>query len=342
VTSTLSTALQQLARFTSIELFFIAIGTLTTIIIALIGAILYIMLAKRNIGNRQAQLQQQFKYWLVSIILQEPDQQVQRFEIPDDIKPLLYRRFARKALLTELIRLKSDLSGQSGNNLIKLYTELQLDRLSAYDMRNGRWYVKAKGIQELAVMEQVSYVDEIYPLANHRHPMVRMEAQIALVCLQQYEGLSFFENLKYPLTEWHQIKLLQLLANHPIPSETIVNSWLNSPNPSVVQFALKLIAEQHATQFQNEVIARLSHPNNAVRNQAIACLGEIPSAPAATALRTHYSSESSKVLQLTILSGLMKTGTAGELPFLQELQLAPDESVRLAALKTIKHLQQQA
>nr|WP_255481300.1 HEAT repeat domain-containing protein [Pontibacter sp. Tf4] len=169
-----------------------------------------------------------------------------------------------------------------------------------------------------------------------------MEAQIALVYLQQYDGLSFFENLKYPLTEWHQIKLLQLLANHPIPSETIVTSWLNSTNPSVVQFTLKLIAEQHATQFQNEVIACLSHPDDAVRRQAIGCLGEIPSAPAANALRARYTNESSKVLQLTILSGLMKTGTAGELPFLQELQLAQDESVRLAALKTIQHLQQQA
>jgi len=342
VISTFTTALQQLARFTSIELFFIAIGTLSTIIIALICAMLYMMLAKRNIANRQAQLQKQFKFWLVSIILQEQDQQAQKFEIPEDIKPLVNRRFARKALLAELIRLKNDLSGQSGYNLIKLYNELQLDKISAHDMRNSRWYLKAKGIQELAVMEQKTYIREIYSLANHRHPMVRMEAQIALVYLQQYEGLSFFENLKYPLTEWHQIKLLQLLANHPIPSETIVTNWLNSTNPSVVQFALKLIAEQHATQFQNEVIARLSHPNDAVRRQAIACLGEIPSAPVATALRTHYTNETSKVLQLTILSGLMKTGTAGELPFLQELQLAQDESVRLAATKTMQHLQQQA
>ncbi|NEM98422.1 HEAT repeat domain-containing protein [Pontibacter burrus] len=341
MTSILSTALQQLARFTSIELFFIAISVLATIIITLIGAMLYIMLAKKNISNREAQLQQQFKYWLVSIILQDADKQ-QRFEIPEDIKPLVHRRFARKALLAELIRLKNDLSGQSGDNLIKLYNELQLDRLSAYDMRNGRWFEKAKGIQELAVMEQKAYIDEIYPLANHRHPMVRMEAQIALVYLLQYEGLSFFENLKYPLTEWHQIKLLQLLANQPISSETIVTSWLNSPNPSVVQFTLKLIAEQHATQFQNDVISCLSHPDDAVRRQAIACLGEIPSEPAATALRTHYTNESCKVLQLTILSGLMKTGTAGELPFLQELQLAPDESVRLAAMKTMQHLQQQA
>ncbi|NDK55387.1 HEAT repeat domain-containing protein [Pontibacter fetidus] len=342
MTTFLKSAFQQLNSFTAIELFYIAIAVFTSIILGLISAMVFIMLAKSKQASRQKHLQAQFKQWLVSIILHEPEDKKTDFEIPATIALLLQKRFARRALLSELIRLKDNLSGQSGDNIQQLFNQLHLGNLSAHDMRSSKWYLKAKGIQELAAMEQKAYLPEIYTLTQHRHPVVRMEAQTALVYLQGYAGLTFFRQLAYPLTEYHQAKLLQLLANQPIPSPEMVRSWLVSPNPTVVQFTLKLISEQHATQFQEDVITCLSHPSELVRSQAISCLGEIPSAPAALALRTHYTSENSKALQLNILSGLLKTGTTNDLPFLHQLRQTPDEGMRLAVEKAIRHLQQQA
>ena len=332
----------QTETFITIRHFYIAIILFAGLILVLISLMLYMMQQKKRKAARQKQLQALFKDWLVNIILQETAEPHHHFEVPEAFRSLLHQPFARKGLLYELLRLKTNLTGQSGSNLVKLYAQLQLANISAHKMRDKRWYRKAKGIQELAVMEQQQYAGEISTLINHRHPIVRMEAQIALVFLQQYEGLRFFENLVYPLTEWHQIKLLQLLAPEPIPSEQIILNWLGSENPSVVQFTLKLIGEQHASHFQPQVIACLSHPDEAVRQQAITYLAEIPSAPAATALRNLYHSESNKSLQMTILTGLMKTGTMHDLPFLQELQTAPDEGIRFAADKTIRHLQEQA
>ncbi len=335
-------AYQQLENFTAIELFYIAIAVFTTIILALIVAMLVIMLGKKRIATREKQLQAQLKHWLVSIILQEPKNSKITFDIPESIKSILQGGVARRALLEELIRLKNNLSGQSGDNLQQLYNQLRLDRLSAQHMRSNRWYLKAQGIQELAAMGQTDYQAEIYALTQHPNNMVRMEAQTALVYLQGYAGLTFFDQLTYPLNEWHQIKLLQLLANQPIPSPNMIKAWLVSENASVIQFALKLISEQHASQFQQDVIACLSHPEEYVRSQAIACLGEIPLVPAALALRTHYTSENSKTLRHSILTELMKIGTTHDVPFLEQLRVTPDEGIRLAVEKTILHLQQQA
>lgn len=304
-------------------------------------AMLVIMLGKKRLVIRQKQLQAQLKHWLVSIILQEPETSKVTFDIPESIARIVQGGFARRVLLEELVQLKNNLSGQSGDNLQQLYQQLRLDRLSAQYMRSNRWYFKAKGIQELAAMQQTAYQEEIYALTQHSDAMVRMEAQIAMVYLQGYQGLAFFDHLEYPLNEWHQVKLLQLLASQPIPSPDMIKGWLISKNASVIQFALKLIREQHASQFQQDVIACLSHPDELVRSQAIACLGEIPSAPAALALRTHYTSENSKTLQHHILAELMKTGTSHDLPFLQQLRISPDEGVRLAVEKTIRHLQEQ-
>ncbi|MEJ8757201.1 HEAT repeat domain-containing protein [Pontibacter sp. H259] len=332
---------QELQRITALELFYATIALFTSIILGLISAMVFIMLAKSKQAARQKHLQSTFKQWLVSIILQEPDEANTFFSMPEEISLALQKRFARRALLEELVRLKSNLSGRAGDNLQQLYNQLQLHKLSAHDMHSSKWYLKAKGIQELATMDQKTYLPEIYTLTLHPNVQVRTEAQTAMVCLQGYEGLTFFKQLAYPLTEWHQVQLLQLLANQPISNTEMIRDWLQLPNPSIVQFALKLISEQHASQFQQDVITCLSHLEEIVRSQAIACLGEIPSAPAAQALRSHYSSESSKTLQLNILAELMKTGTTSELPFLQQLRLTPDEGMRLAVEKTINHLQQQ-
>lgn len=239
--------------------FYAAVALFSGLILVLIITMLFIMLIKKKAIIQQKQLQLQFKDWLVGVILEETDEHHQGFEVPESIQGLLRLSFVSQELLQELKRLRNSLSGQPGENLEKLYRQLGLSELSARNLRSSRWYSKAKGIQELAVMNQVEFAEGIFPLTNHRHPVVRMEAQVALVFLKQYEGLGFFENLVYLLTDYHQVKLLQLLASQPIPSEKVISRWLRSSNASVVQFTLKLIGEQHAGNFQDEVIDCLCH-----------------------------------------------------------------------------------
>lgn len=321
--------------------FYVAIALFSGLITVMVTVMVSILIRKNRIAMRRKQLQLQFKDWLVGIILEEPDEEHPGFEVPVTIQVVLKQKFARQELLQELKRLRNSLSGQPGDNLEMLYRQLGLAEVSARSLRSRQWYRKTKGIQELAVMNQTKYTDEIYPLTNHPHPVVRMEAQIALVFLQQYQGLHFFERLVYPLTEWHQMKLLQLLATQPLPAEAEVLRWLRSPNASVVQFTLKLIGEQHASSFQEDVIACLHHPKEFVCRQAIMCLGDIPSTLAAKALQNFFGLITNTNLRLTILAELSKTGTTDDLPFLQELLQAPDAEIRLAAEKVFHHLQSQ-
>ncbi|WP_157593018.1 HEAT repeat domain-containing protein [Rufibacter tibetensis] len=323
------------------KFFYIAIAFTTALILVLVMALLVMLLLKNEANLKHQQLQSQFKDWLVGIILEETDEHHQSFDVPENIRQLLKKRFAKRVLLQELKGLKYSLSGQPGQNLEKVYRQLDLQLLSSKNLRSKKWHLKARGIQEVAAMNHTELIEDITLLTNNKNPGIRMEAQIALVLLQQYKGLHFFENLVYPLTEWHQIKLLQLLANQPIPSEEVITKWLLSSNASVVQFTLKLIGEQHASHFQNEVISCLSHKSEIVRKQAIICLGEIPSAPAASALKFLYAHETDKELQMTILAELIKTGTATDVPFLLELQQTQDADIKLAIDKALSYLQEQ-
>ncbi len=319
-------------------IFYLAIGVFTGIILILIVCMVGILIQENRKALRRKSIQMQVKDWLVGIVLEEPDETHQRFLVPEDIQALLKKSFAREELLQELKLLKKGLSGQPGKNMEMLYQQLGLDKISIARLRSRRWNMIAKGVQDLAMMNQVVHEQEIFALTNHRHPVVRMEAQIAMVFLHQYQGLRFFENLIYPLTEWHQVKLLELLSNYPIPSEEDVCLWLQSSNASVVQFTLKLIGEQHAGNFLNEVIACLSRPEEIIRQQAISCLGEIPSTPAAQALLQTFNQETNKNLRMAVLTEIMKTGTNNELPFLRQLQKTADPDIRILANKALLHL----
>jgi hypothetical protein len=304
------------------------------LLLVFFGMMLLILIRKNWITSRQKQLQRRFKGWLVDIILEESAEQAE-FWVPDNIRALLRSRFARQQLLQELKQLKSSLSGKPAENLEKLYLQLGLAALSARSLRSSKWYRKAQGIQELAVMNQPGFAPEIYPFTQHPHPVVRMEAQLALVCFRQEQGLRFFESLVYPLTEWHQLKLLQLMSSQPLPPAAMISCWLQSANVTVVQFTLRLIGQQRAGTYQQEVIACLRHPSEIIRRQALVCLGDLSPELAAKALRDLFKQEERKNLP----TGLPHAGAADDLPFLQELLAVPDADIRLVAEKALLHLQ---
>ena len=304
------------------------------LLLVFFGIMLFILIRKNWITSRQQQLQRRFKGWLVDIILEESAEQAE-FWVPENIRALLRSRFARQQLLLELKQLKSSLSGKPAENLEKLYHQLGLAALSAQSLRSSKWYHKAQGIQELAVMNQPGFGPEIYPLTQHPHPVVRMEAQLALVSFRQEQGLQFFESLRYPLTGWHQVKLLQLMSSQPLPPQEMISRWLQSANVTVVQFTLRLLGQQRAGTHQQEVIACLRHPSEIIRRQAIACLEGFPPELAAKALRDLFKQEESKNLQI----GPTHAGAADDLPFLQELLAVPDTDIRLTVEKALLHLQ---
>ena len=321
------------------EYLYLAIIFFSFIALILVISMLLIVLSKKGLQMRRRSISNQLEPWIMDIILEDTGASTHTFLLPDDISLLLEKKLARKVLLRELMKIKKSLSGVSGDNIEKLYNQLNLQEISLQRITSKFWHVKAKGIQELATMNQHVNHEMIFDLTNDKDHMVRMEAQTAMVRLQGYHGLQFFNTLTYPLTEWHQVNILYLLANQPITENTGVVNWLNSPNASVVQFSLKLISEQHAIEFYDDVVKCLEHPDENVRKQAILCLGQIPSSAAATELNAHFKNEDNKNLRICIINEFIKIGAGEDISFLKDLQHADDVDIKLAANRTVLHLQ---
>jgi hypothetical protein len=296
------------------------------------------VISKKGVQRKRRAIATELEPWIMDIILDGSGGSDQAFEIPDDVQRLLQKKLARKVLLRELMKIKKSLSGISADNIEKIYSQLSLQDISQHRLNNKHWHVKAKGIQELATMNQQESAERILQLTNDKDNMVRMEAQTAMVRFQGYKGLQFFDTLTYPLTEWHQVNILHLLASQPLMEDVGIKNWLQSTNASVVQFSLKLISEQHASEFYDEVVKCLQHPDEMVRREAILCMGQIPSSAAASELSAHFKQEDNKNLRINIINEFIKTGSADDLAFLQPLQEEEDVDIRLAANRTVLYL----
>jgi len=309
----------------------VMVGTLLSITIFIL---IYLVLKRKN-ERKLNEWREQLSGALQTAIFFENEGSTQA-TIPLTFKTIrgLKHPGFRQLLIDELVLGKKSLTGTAASNLVLLFNQLGLDKLSLQKLNSRRWHIKARGIQELAVMEQRQLVTRIYRLTNAHHELVRMEAQSAIVQLYGFEGLRFLDIIDTPISEWQQITLLRLLARMPgIQSEKIAN-WLSSGNDSVRIFALKMVAEHHLHQLHDQVIPCLHHPHPPVRMQTIRSLKEIYTETTSNPLIQVYSTQTIPC-RLTILDLLGNIGSPDNGAFLSQQLADREDTLKLGAARAL-------
>jgi len=318
-------------------LFYLTLCFIVVIITLIICTIGMTVQKKRRL-LRKDKIAGQVSEWLAETVLEDDRDAAVKgaFNIPGNIQVILRKKKALDIVLDELILLRKSFNGSAGYNLEKLYRQLQLNKLSLRKLQSRRWHIKIKGIQELASMKQEQHLNNITQYINHSNQYIRTEAQTALVRYWGYEGLQFLDFTDYPVTEWQQLNLMHLLLQQPAINDAPIGKWLNSSNASVVQFALKLVAEERDSRHYEAVIQCLGHPNEGVNVQAVLCLGQIADTSIIKTLIVHYKN-ANEMMRIAIVNVLEKTGTSRGLSFIRKKSTTDSEVVKLACLK---HLQQ--
>lgn len=249
--------------------------------------------------------------------------------------------FARRVLITELLKTVKSMSGSAADNVCWFYTQAGLEKDSLLRLQNGAWHIKARAIQELSGLRQHKHIPKIYRYTNNANELVRSEARTAVVKLTGFEGLRFLDVISYPLTEWEQLCLLHELSLHSNRSFAKLGDWLQSENHSVTEFALRLIEVYSLHEYFLNVTACLKHPSKAVRKKAMAALQQIYDAAAADALMEIFPEETTDV-QLLILQLFKEYGTEKEQFFLLQQVVHPVQDIRVAAAKAFYYTQPDA
>jgi len=236
-------------------------GVLFVVILALIGYLKFLRSHLRGNEKILMKYQKEYEENLINYLYAGDDEneisEVQRALI-NKMKICVTDKFKRNIIMAHAIQ--------------KFYFETGLVNHALYKLKARKWDVIASGIKELTQFEVKEAHNEIVKYVKHPNREVRNEAQLYLVSLFQFKGLSFLDKLETPLSEWAQIQLLEILQkfdNQEIPN---ITPWLQSKNNSVVQFSLKLAKIYNQFDVKNILFKLLSHENKEIRIDTIQVL----------------------------------------------------------------------
>ena len=252
-----------------------------------------------------------------------------------EIRQLLKSDFNRQVLSEILLDLRKDVSGEAQKRLMKLYQDLGLHQDAFAKLRSWRWEVISKGISELTQMQVEESYSFINKFINDKRGTIRKQAEIAIVTLKK-EGIDYFlDTTIYRISEWQQLKLLDVLRNQEDFEPSRFKAWLTSNNRFVVLFALRLIKYYNQNDAIPSLIELIKHKNNQIKEEAISCIKEFNVVEALETLKLVFW-KSSVDIKISILGAIAVLGTKVDLEFLRLIENKESNfSVRSKAISSI-------
>lgn len=320
----------------SVPILLLIIKVLLTLMVLLIITIYTYLSAEKQRHFQLLKIRSNLDPLITQIIVDESsatDQQIQ--ELKKHLKTPLAKRF----MIEELIRSKQNYSGEIAEKIIDIYLKLDLKKYSLNKINKDKnWYVKARGIQELYMMEQKKSYPEIYEYTDAKNEFVRNEAQIGMIHLVGFKGLHFLERVTHPITDWQQLKLLEQLKLYSEKTDISADipGWLSSTNDSVVLFALKLCDEFQYFQLTSDIKYCLNHQSAAVKTGAVITLIQLENNQTAKILLNYFRWAPRKD-QILILDGMAHLATEENTEKLLEILDSADDTIKLKAAIAIAH-----
>ncbi|MCJ7466468.1 MAG: hypothetical protein MUO53_07220 [Maribacter sp.] len=236
-----------------------------------------------------------------------------------EIRELLKDGFNRKVFVEILLDLGKDISGDSQKRLFKLYTDLGLQNDAYANLKSWRWEVVSKGILELTQMNVEESYNFIIKFINDKRSTIRKQAEIATVTLK-HEGINYFlDTTTYKISEWQQLKLLDVLRNFEDYQPPAFKAWLTSNNTHTVLFALRLIKYYSQNDAYASIIELVKHKSNQIKLEAINCIKEFNIVEAVKILKIIFW-KSSIPLKISILDAIASIGNENDILFLRSIE----------------------
>lgn len=253
------------------------------------------------------------------------------------MKKVISTKFNRDILISVMTKLVNDISGEVATAIHTFYFETGLIEYSLQKLKARKWEVIASGIHELTQFEVKQAYKKIEKLIIHPNKEVRNQAQLYLVNLFQFKGLTFLNDLKYQLSEWNQIQLLEILQKFDNQEITDITIWLKSSNISVIKFALKLAKVYNQFESKETLLELLKHENDELKVQTINVLAYFYDTECKPYLKSNFQ-QSSKEVQIAFFILLENVAENSDEDFIIENISNPIFEIKLSALKILKDI----
>lgn len=309
--------------------------------------IVMIIFYVKNLRNRlrdnakmEAQYQEEFESCLVTYLYAGNDEKAfspEQLLTISELKESIANPFRRKIIISTLLKLRNEISGEMGESIDKLFVKLGLLRYSLAKLRDKKWDVIAIGIRELTQFKIMGVNKLIMNNINHPTKEVRKEMQLYLVHLYAFKGLKFLDVLETPLSEWDQIQLLEILQLNNDTEIVDITPWLKSSNDSVVNFTLKLAKVYNQFEAKDELIKLLNHKSEEVRINTISALSHLNIFEAKNILKDSFN-ERSLEEQITFLKMMENVHENSDKAFLLEHMQHDNFEIKSLVMEILKNI----
>ncbi len=236
-----------------------------------------------------------------------------------EIRDALSDASFRKVLTQILMDLQKDVSGDTRKKLNELFCQLDLHHDAYKKLKSWRWEVVSQGILELTQMQVADSYNFITRFINDRRGIIRKQAEIATVSLRT-EGINYFlDTTRYSISEWQQLKLMEVLKSIEDFRPPAFKAWLVSGNRDVVLFALRLIRHYNQNEAATSIIELVKHKNERIKLAAIQCIKEFCLVNALNTLKVVFP-KSGQAMKIEILDTIASLGNEEDLEFLNKVE----------------------
>ncbi len=304
------------------------------ILVLLISAALLFILVFRSRIIKSRKLSQQTRYsrkyeqLLTEFIFDEetyaPETEAYR-KLVLSLRRQTSRYLPRRVFAKVILLFHRDFKGQSEERLAQLYRDMGMPAHGFKDLRQGSWYQKAFIFTELGQMGINEGIKVVMSYANHYNSVLREEAQFAAVRMGGAVNINFMVKLKVPVSGWQQTRIMQELDRVNLNEIPSFYYLLDSENPSVVAFGLKLLAKYRQIEDVDKMVSMLNHPNIDVKLATLGCIKETEVSSCIPFLIEQFPNQILEV-QEAILDTLGYIGDQDTMAFLE--QFLRDENYR--------------
>lgn len=255
---------------------------------------LFILFSRLRDGIRQAQkkeMEKKIQLFITFFLFNERN--YNKNYIKNFRRKNLTSKFYRDIFLASLIDLHKNIMGESSEKLRFLYVVLGLKKHSQQKLNSTSWQTVAKGIGEFAEMGSRKDSKLIRPLINHQNPIIRAEAQVALLKLENDAPFSFLDELEEPLPEWQQMQLARAAQKADFIILPEFNRWLHKKEETIVIFCMRMIAQYRQYNASQQILDLLAppYPSARVRKEIIIAIRKMELYDTEDKLRQLYNYE---------------------------------------------------
>lgn len=300
----------------------------------LIFVIFFIFLRKTTRKRKSEKLikqQTQYQDWLTRYIFAQ-DEEHKMLRMLKSVKGAKNRQI----LTDEILNIYVNLTGDSSIKLRDLYRQLGLDKDSIRKIDNYDWTKKIRAFREVTQMDLKEAQKKIESYVNSRNDSVRMEAQIALVRLNDKDPFSYLDQLNQHYMQWEQINIHAIIKLYGIKIPTF-SRWFDSLNETVIMFAVRMATIFQQTEDYQKILKLVEHKNEKVRFYAIQAVGELGIRDGIDELMLGFEEETYRN-QIAILKALQNIPDESEMEFLIYRTYDQDFDIQMEALKVLYNI----